>query len=107
MPFRCGRSSLNWMAPLANSLASLRNSAMSKSAGWRVGTLGDIAHVNPESLSALADRAWRFRYIDLSSAKRGQIDWAGTSELTLAQAPSRARRLVAPQDVLFGTVRPV
>jgi type I restriction enzyme, S subunit len=80
---------------------------MSKPAGWRVGTLGDIAHVNPESLSALADRAWRFRYIDLSSAKRGQIDWAGTSELTLAQAPSRARRLVAAQDVLFGTVRPV
>jgi type I restriction enzyme, S subunit len=79
---------------------------MSKGGGWRTGKLGDLAYVNPVSVSARADPDWRFRYIDLSSVYRGQINWENTSELTLAHAPSRARRPVDVNDVLFGTVRP-
>jgi type I restriction enzyme, S subunit len=79
---------------------------MSESAEWRKGTLSDLAHINPVSVSALTAPGWRFRYIDLSSVDHGQIDWANLSELIFAHAPSRARRPVEAKDVLFGTVRP-
>lgn len=74
--------------------------------GWRIGHLEQLASVNPETLSVIADPDWRFRYIDLSSVERGQIKWDKTAELTMARAPSRARRPIKPKDVLFGNVRP-
>ncbi len=75
-------------------------------ADWPVVPLVDLAEVNPESLSAGTAAEFRFQYIDLSSVQRGEIDWSLVQELTFATAPSRARRLVRPGDVLFGTVRP-
>jgi type I restriction enzyme, S subunit len=76
-------------------------------ADWPLVPLVDMAEVNPESLSAGTAADFRFKYIDLSSVERGEINWSSVQELTFAGAPSRARRLVRPGDVLFGTVRPV
>lgn len=76
------------------------------SAAWPLVPLVDMADVNPESLSASTASDFRFRYIDLGSVERGRINWPSVHELRFARAPSRARRLVRPGDVLFGTVRP-
>ncbi len=73
---------------------------------WPFVPLIDMAEVNPESLSAGTAPDFRFQYIDLSSVERGEIDFSSVQEITFASAPSRARRLVRPGDVLFGTVRP-
>lgn len=47
-----------------------------------------------------------FQYIDLSSVDRGSKSISQTSEMFPTEAPSRARQLVAANDVLVATVRP-
>lgn len=47
-----------------------------------------------------------FQYIDLSSVDRDSKSISQTSETFPAEAPSRARQLVATNDVLVATVRP-
>jgi type I restriction enzyme S subunit len=69
-------------------------------------TLGDIADTNPETLPGNTLTSARFRYIDLSAVEAGFINWRAVTETTFGSAPSRARRIVKAQDVLFGTVRP-
>lgn len=68
--------------------------------------IGEVADTNPETLPSTTPRTFRFRYIDLSSVESGFINWAAVSEVAYGAAPSRARRVVRPLDVLFGTVRP-
>jgi type I restriction enzyme, S subunit len=68
--------------------------------------LCDVADINPESISSTASRNLQFRYVDLGSASRGNIDWSSVEVHRLADAPSRARRITQSGDVLFGTVRP-
>lgn len=68
--------------------------------------LGAVAETNPESLPANTNPSQKFRYLDLSAASNGKIDWAAVSEVQYSIAPSRARRVVRAGDVLFGTVRP-
>ena len=67
--------------------------------------LSEYAEVNPESTAA-KPTTYRFRYVDLSSVKRGTIDYSSLQEHDLATAPSRARRVVQRGDFLFGNVRP-
>lgn len=69
-------------------------------------SLGEIADTNPETLATNTPRSARFRYIDLSAVETGFIKWDAVVETTYGAAPSRARRMVRPLDVLFGTVRP-
>ena len=73
---------------------------------WPALHLAELADVNPESLGTGTAPNRRFRYIDLSAAKRGEIDWSSVREVSFGGAPSRARRVVQAGDVLFGTVRP-
>lgn len=68
--------------------------------------LGEIADTNPETLPQNTSATVRFRYIDLSAVEQGFINWDAVEETNFAAAPSRARRVVKPLDVLFGTVRP-
>ena len=68
--------------------------------------LVDVADVNPESLGGGTNPDERFRYIDLGAVSCGSISWPDVHEMDFGHAPSRARRLVEPGDVLFGTVRP-
>ena len=67
--------------------------------------LGNICEINPDTLTEASDPTRRYRYIDLSSIKEQKADLSITP-LPFAVLPSRARRRVAFNDVLLGTVRP-
>lgn len=71
--------------------------------GWEVGTLNDFATVNPEAWSK-DTRPSVINYIDLSNTKWGQIE--EVTAYTQEEAPSRAQRVLRPQDTIVGTVRP-
>jgi type I restriction enzyme, S subunit len=73
---------------------------------WRNTTLESVAEINPESLDTQTPAAYQFRYIDIASVTSGVIDWSGVRTHRFAIAPSRARRVVRPRDVLLSTVRP-
>jgi len=68
--------------------------------------LSQYCDANTQSLGRETPAEFRFRYVDLSSANQGKIDWQKTRTLTYANSPSRARRITKPGDVLFSTVRP-
>jgi len=67
--------------------------------------LGSICEINPDTLTEASDPTRRYRYIDLSSIKEQKAD-LNITPLPFAVLPSRARRRVAFNDVLLGTVRP-
>lgn len=79
---------------------------MSHPNDWAEEKLGDIVDINPESLGANTEPTFQFEYIDISSVTRGVIDWDEVRTITFATSPSRARRIVRPNDVLLSTVRP-
>ena len=71
--------------------------------GWRVGTLADLSHLNPESWTARNHPDF-VAYIDLANAKGNEI--ASVTEFKFDEAPSRARRMLRHGDTIVGTVRP-
>jgi len=71
--------------------------------GWKVGTLGDLSRLNPESWSRDM-RPDSIEYVDLSNTKWGRIETVMT--YTRQDAPSRAQRVLRPGDTIVGTVRP-
>lgn len=73
---------------------------------WPTSKLHTVAEISPESLPALTPGDFEFRYIDISSVSRGVIDWSSVATINFSSAPSRARRVVRPCDVLLSTVRP-
>lgn len=75
-------------------------------AGWEVGTLGDILECNPETLS-YKDTFKTILYLDTSSITNNKINELQELNLELDEIPSRARRKVKDNDIIFSTVRPV
>jgi type I restriction enzyme S subunit len=71
--------------------------------GWGVGTLGDVSILNPEAWTKNT-RPALVRYVDLSNTKWGRIETI--TEYPVADAPSRAQRVLRPGDTIVGTVRP-
>jgi len=71
--------------------------------GWRVGTLADMSSLNPEAWSKRT-RPAVINYVDLSNTKWGQIE--AITAYAQEDAPSRAQRVLRPQDTIVGTVRP-
>ena len=71
--------------------------------GWRVGTLAEVARLNPESWSNRTAPD-RILYVDLAKTKGGDID--EIQIFSWADAPSRARRVLRRGDTIVGTVRP-
>lgn len=71
--------------------------------GWEVGTLADLATLNPEVWSKQT-RPPEIRYVDLSNTKWGRIE--SVAMYDQAEAPSRAQRVLRPGDTIVGTVRP-
>ncbi|WP_053228476.1 restriction endonuclease subunit S [Spirochaeta cellobiosiphila] len=70
---------------------------------WEVVELGDLIYTNLSSITK-KDQITKIQYLDTSSIIEGSI-----SELQLfdtESAPSRARRLVKHNDIVFSTVRP-
>lgn len=90
----------------ADELAALFPAALGDNGlpeGWLMTTLGEYAHLNPESWSSRAAPA-HVQYVDLSNTKWGEIE--SVSPFSWAEAPSRARRVARRGDTLVGTVRP-
>ncbi|MFZ5625064.1 MAG: restriction endonuclease subunit S [Gemmatimonadota bacterium] len=71
---------------------------------WRTGRLGDVADINPDAIND----AWPYahiRYVDISSVGEGMLT-EPPQVISLAEAPSRAKRLVREEDTVLSTVRP-
>jgi len=70
---------------------------------WAVVTVGDFVKTNSSSIKKDCTLS-TIQYLDTSSLTEGKIDTLQL--LNLADAPSRARRIVKHNDVLISTVRP-
>jgi type I restriction enzyme, S subunit len=71
--------------------------------GWRFAELGELATINSSSLKKGSQQD-RIQYIDISAVTTNHI--GDLSEIALADAPGRARRLVKHGDVIWSSVRP-
>lgn len=63
----------------------------------------EVAVINPDSVGRNFSHK-SIEYIDISSVGTGVL--LGITELDLLSAPSRAKRLVQPNDIILSTVRP-
>ena len=73
--------------------------------GWTTQTLGDVL-VRTETIDPTRSPQAEFDYIDVSSVSNETLTIQATQRLKGKDAPSRARKLVRTNDVLFATIRP-
>jgi len=73
--------------------------------GWEVRKLGEVLQ-KTETVNPLQTPDAEFQYIDVSSVSNLTFQIEKTQLLLGKNAPSRARRLVKSDDVLFATIRP-
>jgi len=73
--------------------------------GWKTTVLGDVL-VKTETTNPTRSPQTEFDYIDVSSISNETLAIQETQRLKGRVAPSRARRLVKANDVLFATIRP-
>jgi type I restriction enzyme S subunit len=76
-----------------------------RSVHWPRMTIGDIALIDAASLDKTTPKDFAFRYITLADADAGYVSQT-LATYQVSNAPSRARRVVRPGDVLVPTVRP-
>ncbi|WP_194973822.1 restriction endonuclease subunit S [Aquiflexum lacus] len=74
--------------------------------GWEVGKLGDVLECNPETLSS-NDNFKSILYLDTSNITKNRINELHELDLEYDEIPSRARRKVKNNDIIFSTVRPM
>jgi type I restriction enzyme S subunit len=72
---------------------------------WQIKSLGEVLQ-KTETVNPLQSPEAEFDYIDVSSVSNQTFRIEETQRLKGKDAPSRARRLVKANDVLFATVRP-
>ncbi len=73
--------------------------------GWRVGKLGDIVEANPETLTD-KDHFDSIFYLDTGNITNNKVDNLQELNVNDDVIPSRARRKVKNNDIIFSTVRP-
>ncbi|MGL2890495.1 restriction endonuclease subunit S [Helicobacter pylori] len=73
--------------------------ALTTPSNWQKVRLGDIAEINPLTIIPNV-----FYYIDLENVEKGQL--LNKQLMTKNKAPSRARRLLSKNDILYQLVRP-
>ena len=73
---------------------------------WSIMKMKNVCFVNPESSdpSELWDD-W-FTYVDIASIDNSTNSIAQLNRISISEAPTRARRIVKPHDVIISTVRP-
>lgn len=71
---------------------------------WELKKVREIAEVDPENLPSNTRHDLGIKYISLECVDNGRL--LKTDELLFANAPSRARRVLRKNDLLFSTVRP-
>ncbi|MEI8324638.1 MAG: restriction endonuclease subunit S [Betaproteobacteria bacterium] len=74
-------------------------------AGWQTKSLGDVLE-KTETVNPLQSPETEFDYIDVSSVSNTTFQVEQTQRLKGKDAPSRARKLVKTDDVIFATIRP-
>jgi type I restriction enzyme, S subunit len=74
-------------------------------AGWQLKTLGEVLE-KTETVNPLQFPDTEFDYIDVSSVSNSTFEIEQTQRLKGKDAPSRARKLVKTNDVIFATIRP-
>lgn len=74
-------------------------------AGWRMGILGEICEINTENLSS-RDKYQYIRYLDSSSVVQNAFEEYQTLNALVDDIPSRAKRKVRHNDIVYSTVRP-
>ena len=74
-------------------------------AGWQTKPLGEVLQ-KTNTINPLQSPDAEINYIDVSSVSNTTFQIEVTQRLKGRDAPSRARRLVKTNDVLFATVRP-
>jgi len=73
--------------------------------GWETKTLGDILE-KTETVNPLKSSEEEFEYIDVSSVSNATFQIEATQRIKGKNAPSRARKLVRANDIIFATIRP-
>lgn len=71
---------------------------------WVTKNIGEIAIINPESLSQTTSPNYTFKYISLEDVSKGVL--LNYTIQSFSKSPSRARRIIKNKDILIGTVRP-
>lgn len=72
---------------------------------WQTRKLGELLE-RTETVSPMESPELEFDYIDVSSVSNSTFKIEASQRLKGKEAPSRARRLVRTNDVIFATVRP-
>lgn len=70
---------------------------------WKEKRLEELVDINPETLSVKKCKG-KIEYIDIASVSMGNLSNYTTYDITVA--PSRARRIIKNNDIIFSTVRP-
>lgn len=73
--------------------------------GWEEKTLGEVLQ-KTETVDPTKNPDKEFIYIDVSSVNKENLQIESTTLLKGKDAPSRARKLIKTNDVIFATVRP-
>ncbi len=73
--------------------------------GWPIKTLGEVLQ-RTETINPLQSPEAEFDYIDVSSVSNATFTIEETQRLKGKDAPSRARKLVRANDIIFATIRP-
>lgn len=70
---------------------------------WNSGCVYDLCEINPENISRSYPHD-HIRYFDITSVGSGVADI--NPEISLSEAPSRAKRVINTNDTILATVRP-
>ena len=73
--------------------------------GWRMGTLGEITEINTDNISS-KDSLKDIKYLDSSSVTQNIFDKYQLFNTLIDEIPSRAKRKVRYNDIIYSTVRP-
>jgi len=73
--------------------------------GWRIVTIGDVCNANQESLSK-KDQWEYINYLDTGNITKNRIDNIQLIDVSKDKVPSRAKRKIKSNDIVFSTVRP-
>lgn len=72
---------------------------------WEVKKFEEISEIDKKSLPASTAKDYEFDYISLSDISSAEFK-IGSTRQKFSTAPSRARKIVAKNDILMSTVRP-
>jgi len=72
---------------------------------WKECKLKELADFNPDSLTAKSKLQF-INYLDTGNITKGKIDTIQYLNLSTDKVPSRAKRIVKKNDIIYSTVRP-